>query len=242
MTEEERGAGRTKAQKCKKIQRSFRGLRFVLYSSSYLLWWILGGQVKKDTQKSTKHLWLPVDGQLCPRGLGSTLNSCTLLCTCLSLPKNQTSSVSKPVCGFCSLLLLQTSSRLHSSDDCRPSSDFQWKSISVSCYIILAPKFKKALLYKHHTRYSVLCTHSHSIRKSTSKMNAPGATGVLFISCNLSPPLRKLQKAAGCKGTTQGDPCKHRKLLLTDIVSGGGKVPQSSPKDCVHLSTEGNSP
>lgn len=40
-----------------------------------------GWSSQKTLEKRTmKHLWLTVDGQLCPRGSGSTLDSCTLLC------------------------------------------------------------------------------------------------------------------------------------------------------------------
>lgn len=143
MTEEERGGRENKSTK---HAREFSGPSFAFCTLFKFLPTLVdfGWPSQKRHTKKYEPSLVTSRWTIMPKRVRSTLNSCTLLCTGLSLPKKQTSSVSKPVCGFCSLLLLQTSSRIHSSDDCQPSSGFQCKSISVSSFSTVAPKFKKS--------------------------------------------------------------------------------------------------
>lgn len=160
--------------------------------------------VSKKTKWNRKSLWLLVDGQLCPRGSESTLNSCTLLCTVLSLPKKQISSVSKPVCILCSLLLWETFSRIHSSDDDKPSPNFPCKSIWACSRINVACRFKK--LHSVNIIVNTEQPRTLSLCEEKQTYNESMRICMVFVHLEFELSSEKATRTVWCWQTTEGDP------------------------------------
>lgn len=106
------------------------------------------------------------------------------------------------------LLLLQSSSRIHSPDDYRLSSDFLCKSISVCSCIIIAPKFKSSFLHQIQGKSGY---RGHSIMKAHPKCRLQKLHGLC------SSPVIWALKTAWCWWIAQSNSCEYRSTSCGQI-------------------------